>query len=76
METDWVLGLLGGLMIGGGAAIYLLVNGRIMGASGILGGLLDGSAPRSTMTERLVFLAALILVPGVIVALTGWRRPI
>ena len=26
-------------MIGGAAAIYLLVNGRIMGASGILGGL-------------------------------------
>ena len=32
MPIDWTYGLLGGLMIGCAAAIYLLVNGRIMGA--------------------------------------------
>ena len=39
MEQDWIWGLVGGLMIGAAAGLYLLVNGRIMGASGILGGL-------------------------------------
>ena len=39
METDWIWGLVGGLMIGSAAAVFLLVNGRIMGASGIIGGL-------------------------------------
>jgi len=43
METDWIWGLLGGGLIGMGGAVYLLGNGRIMGASGILGGLVDGS---------------------------------
>ncbi len=62
METDWLLGFAGGLMIGGAAALYLLVNGRIMGASGILGGLLDGS-DRAHWPERLSFLAGLIGVP-------------
>ena len=43
METDWIWGLVGGLLIGTGGAVYLLGNGRIMGASGIVGGLIDGS---------------------------------
>lgn len=62
MQTDWIYGLLGGLMIGSGGAVYLLANGRIMGASGILGGLIDGSG-RNTSRERLVFLAGVFLVP-------------
>lgn len=68
IEQDWVHGFAGGLMIGGAAALYLLMNGRIMGASGILGGLLDGSE-RGHWPERLSFLAALILVPLLIVPL-------
>ena len=52
MEMDWIWGLVGGLMIGCAAALYLLGNGRIMGVSGILGGLIDGSA-RSAWAERL-----------------------
>ena len=68
IEQDWVHGFIGGLMIGGAAALYLLVNGRIMGASGILGGLLDGTE-RGPWAERLSFLAALILVPVLIVPL-------
>jgi len=62
MNAEWVSGLAGGLLIGLGAAVYLLGNGRIMGASGILGGLVDRSAGNTT-TERLFFLAGVIGVP-------------
>ncbi|MAQ84187.1 YeeE/YedE family protein [Psychromarinibacter halotolerans] len=62
MEMDWIWGLVGGLMIGSAAALFLLVNGRIMGASGILGGLVDGSG-RSNWTERAAFIAGLVIVP-------------
>ena len=70
MPQDFLLGALGGLMIGSAAALYLLVNGRIMGASGILGGLVDGTG-RGTGSERLAFIAGLVAVPGVIAWLTG-----
>ncbi len=72
MPIDWILGLAGGLMIGAAAALYLLVNGRIMGASGILGGLVDGSG-RDSWSERAAFVAGLVLVPG-LVALAGFGR--
>jgi len=62
MEQDWIFGLIGGGMIGIGGAMYLLFNGRIMGASGIIGGVVDGSAGRDT-PERLSFIAGLIAVP-------------
>ena len=61
----WIWGLVGGLMISGAAALYLLGNGRIMGVSGILGGLMDGSA-RSAWAERGLFLAGLVFVPLVL----------
>ncbi len=54
-------------MIGSAAAIYLLVSGRVMGASGILGGVVDGSG-RDTWTERLAFVAGVVAVP----ALSVW----
>lgn len=69
-QIEWLWGLLGGLMIGGAAALYLLVNGRIMGASGILGGLVDGSG-RDSRGERLAFLAGLIGAPLLAVAIIG-----
>ncbi len=62
MNIEWISGLAGGLLIGLGASVYLLCNGRIMGASGILGGLLERS-DRSVMTERLAFVAGLIVMP-------------
>ena len=65
IEPAWIPGLLGGLMIGGAAALYLLVNGRIMGATGIVGDLIDGTDPGGR-AERMVFLAALIAVPVLI----------
>ncbi|NCM96102.1 MAG: YeeE/YedE family protein [Rhodobacterales bacterium] len=69
MEPDWVWGFVGGLMIGAAASLYLLVNGRIMGASGIVGDLVDGSG-RATAPERLAFLVGLIAVPPLMVPLT------
>ena len=60
MYTEWIWGLAGGLLIGLGAAVYLLGNGRIMGASGILGGLVDGS---DRTLERLCFVAGVIAMP-------------
>ncbi len=69
MPIDWIMGLLGGLLIGSAAALYLLISGRIMGASGILGGLVDGTGGRTS--ERLAFIAALIGVPLVISVVAG-----
>jgi uncharacterized membrane protein YedE/YeeE len=70
MEQDWIWGLVGGLLIGTGGAVYLLGNGRIMGASGIIGGLVDGTG-RNTLAERLVFLAGVILLPILLYPLYG-----
>lgn len=68
--TEWLWGLMGGLMIGCAASVYLLVNGRIMGASGILGGLIDGSG-RTTATERIAFLAGCLIAPASIAWMSG-----
>ncbi|MEZ5887377.1 MAG: YeeE/YedE thiosulfate transporter family protein [Paracoccaceae bacterium] len=70
MQQDWIFGLAGGLMIGLAGAIFLLVNGRIMGASGLIGGLVDRSG-WGNASERLGFLAGLILVPGAVVLMKG-----
>ena len=70
MEQDWIWGLVGGLLIGTGGAVYLLGNGRIMGASGIIGGLVDGTG-HNTLAERLVFLAGVILLPILLYPLYG-----
>ena len=63
METGWIMGLVGGLVIGLAASLYLLGNGRIMGASGIIGGLVDKSGWTSA-ADRIVFLLGLILAPN------------
>lgn len=68
IPQDWIWGAVGGLMIGGAAALYLLVNGRVMGASGILGGLVDGTG-RDSMVERLAFLFGALAVPPLLVPL-------
>lgn len=70
MQTDWLWGLLGGGLIGTAGAIYLLVNGRIMGASGIIGGLVDGTA-KTAWRERVAFLVALVAVPAIFVMING-----
>lgn len=65
METDWIWGLVGGLMIGSAGAMFLLINGRIMGASGIIGGLVDRSG-WSTWAERIAFVTGLALIPALL----------
>ncbi len=72
LEQDWIFGFLGGLMIGGGGVVYLLFNGRILGASGVLGGLADGTG-WDTWKERASFIAGLVLLPFVLTFL--WVRP-
>jgi uncharacterized membrane protein YedE/YeeE len=62
MEMDWIWGLIGGGLIGLGGAVFLLGKGRIMGASGIIGGLVDGSG-WSNAAERVIFLVGVIGVP-------------
>ncbi|WP_370303260.1 YeeE/YedE family protein [Pseudooceanicola sp.] len=68
MHQDWIWGLVGGGLIGLGGAVYLLGNGRIMGASGILGGLVDGSG-RNSAGERLAFLSGVLALPALLTLL-------
>jgi uncharacterized protein len=70
MQTDWLWGLLGGGLIGSAGAMFLLLNGRIMGASGILGTVVDGTAGRN-LVENTVFIAGLVGVPWLISL--GWQ---
>ncbi|MEO9525262.1 MULTISPECIES: YeeE/YedE family protein [Marinobacter] len=58
--TPWTA-LTGGLLIGLAAALFLLLNGRIAGISGILGGLL--SPTRGDIVWRLAFIGGLIGAP-------------
>ncbi len=69
MEMAWLYGLLGGLMIGTGGAVLLLGTGRIMGASGIVGGLVDGTG--SDRGPTLAFLIGLIGAPALF-TFGGW----
>ena len=70
MLASWAWGLAGGLLIGSAAALYLLVNGRVMGMSGILGGLVDGTG-WGTWAERLAFVAGVVVVPGLLALAFG-----
>lgn len=56
-----VSALAGGLMIGAAAALYLLLNGRIAGISGMLGRLIDPAA--TDRASPLAFLVGLIAAP-------------
>ena len=71
IPLDWLYGLGGGLMIGLAAALLLLGNGRVMGASGIVGGLVEGNGGRRTLTEYLPFLGGLVAAPALAVAVWG-----
>ena len=73
IPMDWIYGLIGGLMIGGAAALFLLVNGRIMGASGILGGLVDGTG-RANLAERGAFVSGVIGAPLVASLVMGGAK--
>lgn len=71
IPLDWLTGLAGGLMIGLAAALLLLGNGRVMGASGIVGSLVERPGASRTLRESLPFVAALIGAPALVVAIGG-----
>jgi uncharacterized membrane protein YedE/YeeE len=64
-----VSALAGGALIGLSAALFLVLNGRIAGISGILGGLINPA--RSEIGWRAAFLAGLFAAPLVYVAFGG-----
>lgn len=66
MTLDWAnftpwTSLLGGVVIGIAAAIFVLFNGRIAGISGILGGLLQPK--KKDIGWRAAFILGLLLAP-------------
>jgi uncharacterized membrane protein YedE/YeeE len=66
MSIDWAAftpwsALAGGAIIGLAAAMFVLVNGRVAGISGIVGGLLRPTLPDAVW--RLAFIAGLIVAP-------------
>lgn len=60
MHTDWIFGFAGGLLIGTAAALFLLLNGRVMGASGLLA---RAIRPGPGWAEAAALIAGLVLVP-------------
>ena len=65
IEQDWLYGLLGGALIGLAGSMFLLVNGRIMGASGIVEGLIHKSKGNDYL-ESISFILGLILLPTIL----------
>lgn len=64
-----VSALIGGLLIGSSAALFVLLHGRIAGISGILGGLLRPA--RNDLGWRVAFLAGLLAAPLLYAAVAG-----
>ena len=62
MYSDWFAGLIGGFMIGIAGTVLLIGNGRIMGASGILGSLLERASSNEQL-ERILFLIGVFSCP-------------
>lgn len=54
--------MLGGGLIGLAAAIFVLLNGRIAGISGIVGGLL-AKRDKGDTSWRLLFISGMVLAP-------------
>jgi uncharacterized protein len=66
--TPWIA-LAGGALIGIAAAMFLLLNGRIAGISGIVGGLLR--LARGDIAWRVAFIAGLVGAPGLYALVAG-----
>jgi uncharacterized membrane protein YedE/YeeE len=76
MNIDWAhftpfASLAGGIILGVASAIFILVNGRILGISGILGGLLPPKAGDTTW--RVAFLLGMLAAPTVFHAVVPER---
>ena len=66
MTIDWLhftpwASLAGGVLLGVASALFILLNGRVLGISGIVGGLLRPRAGDTTW--RLAFLAGMLAAP-------------
>ena len=77
MSVDWTAftpwsALAGGVLIGIAVAMLALLNGRIAGISGIVGGLLRPA--RGDMAWRAAFVLGLIGAPLVHALLAAWPR--
>ncbi|MDM0019392.1 YeeE/YedE family protein [Variovorax saccharolyticus] len=70
--TPWSA-LAGGILIGIAAAMLILLNGRIAGISGVLGGLLRPA--RGELAWRLAFVAGLVGAPCVHALFAAFPRP-
>lgn len=78
MSIDWNAftpwsALAGGVLIGIAAAMFVLLNGRIAGISGVLGGLLKPAA--GDVAWRAAFVIGLIGAPLVYALFTALPRP-
>ena len=78
MTIDWVhftpwASLAGGVLIGIAAAMFLLLNGRIAGISGILGGLLRPVS--GDVAWRAAFVAGLVFAPALYSLVTRYPVP-
>ena len=70
--TPWA-SLAGGILLGLASAIFILVNGRILGISGIVGGLFRPSA--GDVGWRLSFLLGLLVAPLLYALVAGPIAP-
>ena len=73
MTIDWASftpasAAVGGLLVGLGSVMLLLLNGRVAGVSGIVGGLFRPS--RAELPWRIAFIAGLVLSPILYAAVT------
>ena len=66
--TPWA-SLAGGILLGLASAIFILVNGRILGISGIIGGLLRPTS--GDVGWRLAFVLGLLIAPLLYLLLAG-----
>jgi uncharacterized protein len=59
----WQSASTGGMLIGMAAAMLLLLNGRVAGVSGIIGGLMSRASREAEFSWRAAFIAGLALAP-------------
>lgn len=70
--TPWTA-LAGGALLGLASALFILLNGRILGISGILGGLLRPKA--GDIGWRLAFVLGMLVAPAIYLLLAGPMQP-
>ncbi len=70
--TPWAA-LAGGVLLGLASALFVLLSGRILGISGIVGGLLRPRA--GDMGWRLAFVLGMLVAPGLYWLVVGPTQP-